>query len=86
LPGIARDVLKLINRHLLQLGHWTDHKNAQRGAFDPAIEVLIEQQCYEDARKLAAEKLWSAHCASDSRSERMYRRYMFVVDNIRRAA
>jgi hypothetical protein len=84
LPGVARDVLRVINRHLLQLSKWQDADNAQRSAFDPTIEALLERRELTAARKLAAEKLWGAHCSGDTRNERMYRRYMFVVDKMRK--
>lgn len=86
LPAVARDVLRVINRHLMQLSRWKDSDNARRGAFDPAVETLIEQGRLSEARWLAAEKLWSAHCSGQTKDERMYRRYMYVVDSMRKAA
>jgi hypothetical protein len=65
---------------------WDDTDNAARGQFDAAVESLLRNGEIAAARGLAVEKLHVAHSAGEREHERMYRRYVKVLDRMGEAA
>jgi hypothetical protein len=66
--------------------HWNDSDNAARGHFDAAVESLMQSGQLAAARGLAVEKLHVAHSSGERETERMYRRYVKVLDRLAAAA
>lgn len=81
-----RDVRRVINWWGKRQVRWSDTENTARGQFDVAVENLLKYGEIAAARGLAIEKLHLAHTAGEREHERMYRRYVKVLDRMDEAA
>jgi hypothetical protein len=85
-PEIMRQVLRVVNTWRLLRSRWDELDNAGRGAFDPAVESLLQSGKLDIARKLASEKLVVAHAAGEADREKVYRRYVKILERMQEAA
>jgi len=81
-----RSVRRVINWWGRRQVRWTDTENTVRGQFDVAVENLLKHGEIAAARGLAVEKLHIAHTSGEREHERMYRRYVKVLDRMGEAA
>jgi hypothetical protein len=85
-PEVMRQVLRIVNTWRLISMRWDEPDNAGRAHFDPAVESLLEKGKLEVARRLATEKLVVAHASGESSREKVYRRYVRILDRMQEAA
>jgi hypothetical protein len=85
-PELMRQVLRIVNTWRMLSMRWDELENAARGAFDPAVESLLQKGKLDVARKLATEKLVVAHASGEADREKVYRRYVKILDRMQAAA
>jgi hypothetical protein len=85
-PQLKRDILRVYNTWLLLREQWHQPDNAHRGAFDPAVESLLASGDLDSAYGLASLKIQVAHSLGQPDREKMYRRYVAVLERMRQQA